>query len=183
MANARPKPRPVSTLNGIARSSAITDLPQFLSVPECATYLGIGRGLVYELIASGQLISCRLGRLLRVRANAIVEPVDRPPGLIIPKWGHGTDPGTSAPIFLSGDPKDFYCLEPNRFMIVYSDKDVEALERFTPDFHTLELPPIVFNREHNRGYVKYSFGWAGGTLRMRLVNGQWVFDELSSWIT
>jgi len=124
-----------------------------------------------------------LGQVLSVQAKAIVEPVDRPAGVAFGGWKQGTDPGTTAPIFLSGDPKDFFCLEPNRLMIVYSGKDEEALERFTPDFHTLELPPIVFNRAHDRGYVKWSLGWTGGTLRLRLVNGKWVFEEISHWIT
>ncbi len=58
-----------------------------------------------------------------------------------------------------------------------------ALQAFTPAFHTLEIPNIIFNRAHDRGYVRWSTGWAGGTYRLRLIGGKWEFDSISNWIT
>lgn len=66
------------------------------------------------------------------------------------------------PLFLLGDPKDYACLRPNRPMIVYGKEDIEAIKRFTPDFHAIGLPPIIFDRAHDRSYVEWSTGWAGG---------------------
>jgi hypothetical protein len=68
-------------------------------------------------------------------------------------------------------------------MIVYGDADLPELQRFRPDFHAIEVPRIVFNRAHDRGYVQWSAGWAGGTFRLRLVDGRWVFDSISEWVT
>jgi len=68
-------------------------------------------------------------------------------------------------------------------MIVYSDADERELQRRTPDFRLIELPKIVLNRAGTRGFVKWSAGWTGGTMRVRLVNGKWLIDELESWIT
>ena len=87
------------------------------------------------------------------------------------------------PVFIQGDPSDYRCLRANRLMVVYSEADIAALERFRPDFHAVKVPPIVYNRDRDRGYVIYSLGWAGGTFRLRLVDGAWVFDEISSWIS
>ncbi len=125
-----------------------------------------------------------LGRLFSVRFAPIVEPVDRPAG--VEAIGVGWTSAASAvagPVFLHGDPRDFACLNPDRPMIVYSDADIEALERFRPDFHAVAVPRIIYNRARDRGYVRWSAGWAGGTYRLRLVDGAWQFDEISSWIT
>ena len=123
-----------------------------------------------------------LGKLVDPAGAAIVEPTDRPAGEFMTGWKRA---GAAAdqPLFLLGDPKDYACLRPSRPMIVYGKADIAAIEHFTPDFHALELPPIVFNRAHDRGYVAWSMGWAGGTYRLRLIKGRWVFDTLSSWIT
>lgn len=42
-----------------------------LSTEEVATALGIGRSRAYTLIARGELPSIRVGRLIRVRADAL----------------------------------------------------------------------------------------------------------------
>ena len=39
-------------LTTITRTTPIADLPQFLSVEEFADYLGIGKGLAYEMARS-----------------------------------------------------------------------------------------------------------------------------------
>lgn len=40
-----------------------------LTVEEAATVLGVGRSLMFELIASGQIESVRVGRLRRLRPD------------------------------------------------------------------------------------------------------------------
>lgn len=125
-----------------------------------------------------------LERVFSLRSAAIVEPVDRPAGdpLQIGSW-RGAAAASSRPVFIQGDPADYRCLRPDRLMVVYGAGDIAALERFRPDFHPVEMPKIVYNRAHDRGYVRWSAGWQGGTFRLRLVDGHWVFDEISSWIT
>lgn len=81
------------------------------------------------------------------------------------------------------DRKDYSCLRSHQLMIVYGQQDIEAIQAFTPDFHALEIPRIVFNRAHDRGFVRWSTGWSGGTYRLRFVNGKWQFDSISSWIS
>ena len=51
--------------------------PLLLSVEEAAQALGIGRSKTYELIASGQVPSLRIGRRTLVPARALSEAVDR----------------------------------------------------------------------------------------------------------
>lgn len=68
-------------------------------------------------------------------------------------------------------------------VIVYDKVDLESMKQFTPDFHGLDMPHIVFDRAHDRGFVRWSTGWAGGTYRLRRVGGKWLFDAISSWIT
>ncbi|MFM5895573.1 MAG: hypothetical protein ACKOQM_14235 [Novosphingobium sp.] len=123
-----------------------------------------------------------LNRMTGRSSQAIVEPVDRRSGELMTGW-RGAGAATDQPIFLTGKRDDFKCLKPSRLMIVYDQADLVRMAPLTPDFRTLELPPIVFNRAHNRGYVKWSLGWTGGTFVLRLVNGQWQFDTTSSWIT
>ncbi|MEO8375614.1 MAG: hypothetical protein ABI471_10345 [Sphingomonas bacterium] len=123
-----------------------------------------------------------LARLFDPAGAAIVEPADRPAGEFMTGWQRATA-AADQPLFLLGDPKDYACLRPNRPMIVYGEKDIEAIKRFTPDFHAIEIPPIIFNRAYDRGYVEWSSGWAGGTYRLRLIKGKWVFDTMSNWIT
>jgi excisionase family DNA binding protein len=48
-----------------------------LTVSEAARRLGIGRSLLYELLADGQIESIHVGRLRRIPAEALVDYVDR----------------------------------------------------------------------------------------------------------
>jgi hypothetical protein len=123
-----------------------------------------------------------LGRLAGPSGAAIVEPVDRPAGKLIVGW-RGAAAAGDQPAFLIGRPQDYACLASRRLIIVYDKADIELIRRFTPDFHALEMPRIVFNRARDRGYVAWSMGWAGGTYRLRRVDGKWQFDSISSWIT
>ncbi len=124
-----------------------------------------------------------LERLFSRGSGAIVEPVDRAAEApLMAGWRRATA-SAERPVFIQGDPSDYRCLRANRLMVVYSEADIAALERFRPDFHAVKVPPIVYNRDRDRGYVIYSLGWAGGTFRLRLVDGAWVFDEISSWIS
>jgi len=123
-----------------------------------------------------------LGRITGDSEAAIVEPVDRQTGELATGWLRSTA-AAEQPIFLIGKRQDFTCLSARRPIIVYGNADIEALQNFTPAFHALEVPRIIFNRAHDRGYVRWSTGWAGGTYRLRLVDGKWVFDSISNWIT
>lgn len=123
-----------------------------------------------------------LGRITGASGAAIVEPVDRPAGEIMTGL-RGAAAGADQPLFLIGDRRDYACLTSRRMIIVYDKADLEAMKQFTPDFHALDMPHIAFNRAHDRGFVRWSTGWAGGTYRLRRVEGEWVFDAISSWIT
>lgn len=125
-----------------------------------------------------------LGQLFNEGGRALVEPLDRPPGFagIVVGW-RGASAALDRPIFILGDAHDYSCLRPGRLMIIYSAGDLSELGRFHPDFHAVEVPRIVFNRTHDRGFVRWSAGWTGGTYRLRLVNGTWRVETISSWIT
>ncbi|MES2444289.1 MAG: hypothetical protein V4574_15790 [Pseudomonadota bacterium] len=127
-------------------------------------------------------LTALLEKLFSVKSAGLIEPIDRPPGVITGAWGKAAE-SRDRPILIKGDARDYACLRPDRLMIVYGDKDIAQLQLFTPDFRTIELPRIVYNRAHDRGYVRWSTGWSGGTYRMRLVDGSWTFDVISSWIT
>jgi excisionase family DNA binding protein len=48
-----------------------------LTVEEAAELLGIGRTLMYALVAAGEVESVRIGRLRRIPRDALVVYVDR----------------------------------------------------------------------------------------------------------
>ncbi|WP_404712885.1 hypothetical protein [Sphingomonas sp. MMS24-J13] len=123
-----------------------------------------------------------LGKLIDPSKQALIEPVDRPEGLSLPGWKRA-DAATGRPLFVVGKAEDFACFRPRRAIVVYDEGDIAALGRFTPDFHAFTLPPIIFNRAHDRGYVNWSTGWAGGTYRLRWIGEKWVFEAISSWIS
>lgn len=54
-----------------------TATPVVYSPAEVATVLGISRGKVYDLFATGELASVKVGRLRRVRAEALAAYLDR----------------------------------------------------------------------------------------------------------
>ncbi len=123
-----------------------------------------------------------LGRMTGASTAAIVEPVDRPAGEMMTGL-RGAAAAADQPLFLIGDRQDYGCLTSHRLIIVYDKAELGAMKQFTPDFHALDMPQIVFNRTHDRGFVRWSTGWAGGTYRLRRVEGRWLFDTISNWIT
>lgn len=52
-----------------------TDLPRFLTVPEAAHILGIGRTLAYELIRTGSWPTpvVRLGKLIKIPSGPLLD--------------------------------------------------------------------------------------------------------------
>ncbi len=128
-----------------------------------------------------------LQEIFSVHTRALIEPVDRDPAhpleATAAAMGHIDPNSADRPILVEGDPADFACLRPDRLMIVYSAADLERLSRMTPDFHAVKLNKIIYNRAHDRGYLIWSSGWTGGTIRLRRVQGEWKLDQLSSWIT
>ena len=48
------------------------DLPLCLSVKQVAEVLGIGRNTAYELVRSGQILSVRTGRQIRISKDAMI---------------------------------------------------------------------------------------------------------------
>lgn len=66
-ASRRDRPRPPEVLNVTLES----DERLLLSVVEAARRLGIGRTLMYELLAAGQIQSVHVGRLHKVPARAL----------------------------------------------------------------------------------------------------------------
>jgi len=183
---------PISELTRDADGDGITDLAERSLLLDRARGDGgtpfiVGSDARATCTAPGPERLAHIGlieRLFSRGSGAIVEPVDRPTGdaLSIGDW-RAAAASAERPIFIQGNPADYLCLRPNRLMIVYSEADIEALKRFRPDFHAVTVPPVIYNRARDRGYVAYSFGWAGGTYRLRLVGGRWVFEEISSWIT
>jgi len=55
----------------ITRQTRFEDLPDFLSVEEFRTYLGIGRSTAYDLLRRGEVSYVRFGRVIRVPRAAI----------------------------------------------------------------------------------------------------------------
>ncbi len=49
------------------------DLPLFLTVPQAAIILGIGRNTAYDMVRSGRIKSVRLGRQIRISKAALIE--------------------------------------------------------------------------------------------------------------
>jgi excisionase family DNA binding protein len=60
-------------VSDITRSTPKEQLPELLFVEEAAVWLGIGKTLCYELVKSGQLPSVKLGRLVRVKREGLVQ--------------------------------------------------------------------------------------------------------------
>jgi hypothetical protein len=122
-----------------------------------------------------------LKTLFHVEASALIEPVGGKK-VLLGGWRH-SEPTAKPPILVRGNPDDYRCLAIDRLMVIYSDADQERLKRFSPDFHLVELPPIRWNRDHTRGFVKWSLGWTGGTYRLvRTANG-WNIESIGQWIT
>ncbi len=127
-----------------------------------------------------------LTQIFGTHSGALIEPADRKPGDMFAGLVAGQRDATSAdrPILVSGAPEDYTCLNPDRLMIVYDQTQLARLRQMTPDFHAVDLPPIIFNRARTRGYVVWSTGWSGGTTRLtRDEKGGWKLEEISRWVS
>ena len=125
-----------------------------------------------------------LGRITGMETGALVEPVDRPASNPLALGWRRIEQGEASPLFLKGDPADFTCMPAGgRLIIVYDEAEAADLKRRTPDFHLLEFPHPIMNRAGDRGFVRWSAGWTGGTLRIVRRNGEWQVEEIESWIT
>jgi hypothetical protein len=122
-----------------------------------------------------------LKKIFSVEARALIEPVG--PRKQMPGPWRTSSPSAKPPIFLLGDPDDFRCIVLDRSMIVYSEADRERLRRHSPDFQLVTLPPIRWNRDHSRGFVNWSMGWAGGTFRLIRRGDGWKLESISEWVT
>jgi excisionase family DNA binding protein len=60
----------------ITPHTKIEELPQFLTVEERRTFMGIGRSSAYDLIRQGILPVIRLGRTVRISREAVVRFID-----------------------------------------------------------------------------------------------------------
>ena len=129
-------------------------------------------------------ITSILQHIFRMPERAIIEPVDRGPGIDSIALGKfAIQPGPMRPILIEGNPADFAGLRPASMVFVYSDGDLDRLRAHSPDFHALALGTPVFNRARDRGYVSWSLGWTGGTLRVVREGDTWRVEEISSWVT
>ncbi|HEY1604682.1 MAG TPA: hypothetical protein VGF77_03715 [Allosphingosinicella sp.] len=128
-----------------------------------------------------------LQEIFSLHTGALIEPVDGDPAHALEAtaaaMGHIDPNSADRPILVEGDPADFACLRPDRLMIVYSAADLQRLRRMTPDFHAVKLDKIIYDRARDRGYIVWSSGWTGGTIRIRRVGGEWKLETISSWIT
>lgn len=57
----------------INRLTPVEQLPELLFVAEAAEWLGIGKTLCYCLVKSGDLPSVKLGRLVRVKREGLID--------------------------------------------------------------------------------------------------------------
>ena len=69
--------RCTDALSGHMTVNENTQAPALITVPEAARRLAIGRTLTYELIAANELPCVRIGRAIRVPAEAIEAFVER----------------------------------------------------------------------------------------------------------
>jgi excisionase family DNA binding protein len=63
----------------ITRHTPFEDLPELLSVDELSVYLGISRGLCYDLLRRGELPSVKFGRIIRIPKAALEPPKPKAP--------------------------------------------------------------------------------------------------------
>ncbi|MGN6817822.1 MAG: hypothetical protein ACTHJR_04040 [Sphingomonas sp.] len=116
--------------------------------------------------------------------GALFEPVDRDPGKLALPIRPRIDPNSAdRPILIDGAPADYACLRPDRLMIVYGPAQLARLNRATPAFHAVSLSKVVFDRARDRGYLSWSTGWSGGTIRIRKVGQNWEIEDIGGWIT
>lgn len=122
-----------------------------------------------------------LKKIFQVETQGLIEPVGPKKELTGP-WRKSL-PTKKPPIFLKANPNDYRCVVLDRPMIVYSETDHERLRRHSPDFQLIEMPPIRWNRDHTRGFVNWSMGWAGGTYRLIREGSGWKLESISEWVS
>lgn len=49
------------------------EIPPIMTVPEVASFLGVGRNRTYDLIRSGQLEALRIGRKIKIPRHALFQ--------------------------------------------------------------------------------------------------------------
>lgn len=59
------------------------DPPDFLTVPEAAAWLRIGRNQAYQAITRGEIPAIRLGRSVRVPRAALLRLIDTASGVVV----------------------------------------------------------------------------------------------------
>jgi excisionase family DNA binding protein len=57
----------------ITRHTSLGDLPELCRAEEVAAYFGCSKGIVYEMVKRGDLPSVRLGRLLRIKRDGLID--------------------------------------------------------------------------------------------------------------
>jgi hypothetical protein len=115
-------------------------------------------------------------------SGAVMEPLDRKSDPFV--MGDRVDVASfDRPMLIRGDPADFRCLRSRRLTVVYGEKDVERLQRMSPDFHPVEIRRILFNRARDRGYASWSAEWTGGTVRFRRTAAGWTSEAISRWVS
>jgi len=114
--------------------------------------------------------------------QAIIEPVDRGPGVLI-AGQLAVAPSLLRPLFVVGNPADFAGLRTALTVLVYSPEDVERLLARSADFHALDLSGIVFNRAHDRGHLTWNLGWTGGALRVIRQGNVWRVESMGQWVS
>jgi excisionase family DNA binding protein len=72
-----PAGRPSRSETPSMRADLEADARLLLTVAEAAHRLGIGRSLLYELLADGRVESIHIGRLRRIPADALAAYIDR----------------------------------------------------------------------------------------------------------
>jgi hypothetical protein len=120
-------------------------------------------------------------KVLGVEARELIEPAGST-HVLIGGWRR-SEPDSKPPIFLRGNSDDYRCIATDRLMIVYADADQDRLRKFSPDFQLVELPPIRWNRDRTRGFIKWNMGWAGGTYRLTRSGDEWKLESIAEWIS
>ena len=135
------------------------------------------------IVGSAPSGSCRRALRRRHALAPVLETLlqEHDPGLRLFSSGRRSA-GVEKPIFIEGNPDDYRCLRPNRLIIVYREGDFAELKRFRAEFRALTISPIIYNRARDRAYVTMDGGLEGGTYRLRLVDGAWTVERISSWV-
>lgn len=73
--NVMPRPAVAPPRRSVTPPNQVAVDRMLLTVEEAATAIGVGRSLMFELIAAGEIKTVRIGRLRRVRPDALREYV------------------------------------------------------------------------------------------------------------